>query len=548
MGSKIESKRIARAAGVPCIPGYDGDAQDAERLAQEAVRIGFPLLIKASAGGGGKGMRRVERAADFAAQLTLAQAEAQAAFGDARVLLERFIARPRHVEVQLLGDRQGALVHLFERECSIQRNYQKLIEEAPAHHLDDAVRTRLFDAALALGRAIGYDSAGTVEFVLDADQHDEPYFLEVNTRLQVEHPVTEITCGVDLVEWQIRVAAGEPLPWAHQQSIVRSGWAIEARVNAEDPADRFAPSFGALAGYAEPQGAGLRIDSGVDAHSTVTPHYDSLLAKVIGHGASREAARQRLLQGLAQLRIGGLATTQGLLADVLRHPAFADTLTTDFLPRHWPEGWQPSANWLSEARAVAAQAWVQAQAGGNDTPLQALHGWRLTAPVDGPGRSHLSVDDGAQAHALVLRPQGALAQVEEGGQVHLLRAAGAQQWRCEDSGRLWHAQVQQRLVLLWCAGWSARWQVGLRVARPTAAGGAQAADDALRADLPGVLAQLLVAEGETVACGQPLAVLEAMKLLHHLHAPHAGVVQALPVAPGATVAKGQVLVALAPQA
>jgi len=207
MGSKIESKRIARAPGVPCIPGYDGDDQSVQRLQEEAARIGFPLLIKASAGGGGKGMRRVERAEDVAAQLSTAQAEAQAAFGDARVLLERFIERPRHVEVQLLGDRHGHLVHVFERECSIQRNYQKLIEEAPAHHLASAVRQRLFDAALALGCAIGYDSAGTVEFVLDADRGDEPYFLEVNTRLQVEHPVTELTTGLDLVEWQIRVAA-----------------------------------------------------------------------------------------------------------------------------------------------------------------------------------------------------------------------------------------------------------------------------------------------------------------------------------------------------
>jgi len=551
MGSKIESKRIARAAGVPCIPGYDGDDQSVQRLQEEAARIGFPLLIKASAGGGGKVMRRVERAEDVAAQLSTAQAEAQAAFGDARVLLERFIERPRHVEVQLLGDRHGHLVHVFERECSIQRNYQKLIEEAPAHHLAPAVRQRLFDAALALRCAIGYDSAGTVEFVLDADRGDEPYFLEVNTRLQVEHPVTELTTGLDLVEWQIRVAAGEPLGFA-QGDIRQTGWAIEARVNAEDPAERFAPSFGPVTGYAEPEAEGLRIDSGIDAHSTTTPHYDSLLAKVIAHGASREVVRLRLVRGLQQLRVQGLRTTQPLLIDVLQHPAFQDTLVTGFLPTHWPAGWQPQPALVQEAQAVAVAAWQQAQAACDDRPMACLQAWRLTAPVDGPGRSHLVVGEGAQCANRVLRVTAEGARVEADATEEfeaaqwLLRRLPEGQWQAQGSGRVWHTRAQGHAMQVWHGGWSAQWPVGLRVAQSAAADAGGHSGDSVCADLPGVLSQLLVGVGEQVAEGAPVAVVEAMKLLHTLHAPRDGVVRALPQVLGATVPKGAVLVELAP--
>ncbi len=265
MGSKIESKRMARAAGVVCVPGYDEDDQSPARLRDEAVKIGFPLLIKASAGGGGKGMRRVNAADEFDAMLALARKEALASFGDERVLLEKYIVNPRHLEVQLVNDRHGHLVHLFERECSIQRRFQKVIEEAPANHLPTAVAEKLYEAALRMGQVMGYDNAGTVEFVLDADQGDTPYFLEVNTRLQVEHPVTELTTGIDLVEWQLRVAAGETLPLTQSQ-IKRSGWAMECRLNAEEPEHDYRASLGPLIGYAEPdKQAGVRIDSGLHA-------------------------------------------------------------------------------------------------------------------------------------------------------------------------------------------------------------------------------------------------------------------------------------------
>ena len=547
MGSKIESKRIARAAGVPCIPGYDGDDQDSTTLRAQAGRIGFPLLIKASSGGGGKGMRRVETLADFDQQLATAQAEAQAAFGDAKVLLERFITRPRHVEVQLLGDRHGHLVHLFERECSIQRNYQKLIEEAPAHHLRAEVRQRLLDAALALGRAIGYDSVGTVEFVLDAEHGDEPYFLEVNTRLQVEHPVTELTTGLDLVEWQIRVAAGEALGM-QQHDLVQRGWAIEARVNAESPAERFAPSFGSVQCYGEPRLPGVRIDSGIDAHSEITPHYDSMVAKVIGSGASRALARERLVQGLSQLQVGGLQTSQPLLLDVLRHPAFDATLTTDFLTTHWPEGWQPEAGLVHEAGAVAALAWVQGeQTTGDDRPLASLRNWRVTAPVEGPGRSHVSVDDGERALVLQvsLAALGGEVADAQGHGMLCFESAGPGAWRSRASGRVLRVWTQEGHTWVWCAGWSLRVAVMSAVAHASAARGGNARHEgSVHADLPGVLSQLLVAVGDRVTAGQAVAVLEAMKLFHTLCAPGDGVVSALPVALGATVPKGELLVGL----
>ncbi|WP_024538173.1 acetyl/propionyl/methylcrotonyl-CoA carboxylase subunit alpha [Comamonas badia] len=545
MGSKIESKRIARAAGVPCIPGYDGDDQSPAVLRAEAERIGFPLLIKASGGGGGKGMRRVDGLAHFDQQLATARAEAQAAFGDAKVLLERFITRPRHVEVQLLGDRHGRLLHLFERECSIQRNYQKLIEEAPANHLDAGVKQRLFEAALALGRAIGYDSAGTVEFVLDADHGDAPYFLEVNTRLQVEHPVTELTTGLDLVEWQIRAAAGEPLPWT-QGELRQTGWAIEARVNAESPAEGFAPSFGPVLAWVEPPLPGVRIDSGIDAQSEITPHYDSMVAKVIGHGSSRAMARRRLEQGLSQLQVGGLQTTQAMLLDVLRHPAFEATLTTDFLPAHWGGGWQPDAALVQEARAAAALAWVRAQqVAGDDRPMACLRSWRVTAQVEGVGRANVCVTQNGQHAALqvCLGLHGGEVLAPDGEASWQIEAAGVGAWRGVASGRVYRVLQREAQTWVWCAGWSACVQVASAVAHAAAAhaGGAQQGGSVL-AELPGVLSQTLVAVGDRVSAGQPVAVLEAMKLFHTLTAPGDGVVTGLPVALGATVARGALLV------
>jgi len=553
MGSKIESKRIARQAGVPCVPGYDGDDQSDGRLAEEALRIGFPLLIKASAGGGGKGMRRVESAGDFTAQLALARAEAQSAFGDARVLLERYVLRPRHLEVQLLGDRHGHLVHLFERECSIQRHYQKVIEEAPAAHLTEAVRVRLFDAALALGRAIGYDSTGTVEFVLDADHGDEPYFLEMNTRLQVEHPVTELTTGIDLVEQQILSACGRPLPW-RQEDISRQGWAIEARVNAESPAHSFRASFGPLTACEEPDVPGVRVDSGIDAHSEVTPHYDAMLGKLIAHGATRAVARERLRQAIAHWRIEGITTNLPMLDELLSLPAFDAPLSTRFLDDAFPGGWQTPPHALPGRTAVlAAAAWYFAQIhppGG--TPMTQLPGWRLTSPSGWPAQLSLHVADEESGHqgTLILqldapgivRDQMAQATLP----VALIGAASGGTLRLAHEGRHWTATASGQTVSLWSAGHWQRWCVQPSVGLPRTSAQASATADAVVADMPGLLTQLLVSPGKTVSAGEPVAVLEAMKLFHTLYAPRAGTVARIGAQVGDTVPRGTPIVLLEP--
>jgi len=544
MGSKIESKRIARDAGVPCVPGYDGADQSEKQLAEEAQRIGFPLLIKASAGGGGKGMKRVDDASQFVEQLKAAQREAQAAFGDDKVLLERFIVRPRHLEVQLLGDKHGGLVHLFERECSIQRNYQKVIEEAPAAHLSSDVREALYSSALALGRSIRYDSTGTVEFVLDADDGDKPYFLEMNTRLQVEHPVTELTTGLDLVELQIRSAVGERLPFG-QAAIRRSGWSIEARINAEVPEEGYRASFGRIQAYQEPAIDGVRIDSGIDDRSEVTPHYDSMLAKAIAFGATREVARDRLSRAVRELRIVGVQTNQPLLDAILRHGTFNEVLATNFLANAFPAGWAPEAAQQAERRCAAAAAWFFARTNPSSSrPLEALAGFRLSGklrraryvlqvgeagspgPVEieciGPG--HVLCHFDGNLHEFHLTPDGCMAL----------------------SGRRYHAVPGLDFVGTWCGGDYREWTVLADVESSAGSTESKAGTDAVCADMPGVLAQLLVQAGQEVSAGTPVAVVEAMKLFHTLDAPRNGTVESLPVACGSTVNRGAALVILAP--
>ncbi|MEO8937442.1 MAG: biotin carboxylase N-terminal domain-containing protein [Burkholderiaceae bacterium] len=550
MGSKIESKRIARAAGVPCVPGYDGDDQTDARLHDEAQRIGFPLLIKASAGGGGKGMKRVDDAAAFAARLHAARGEALASFADDRVLLERYIQRPRHLEVQLLGDRHGGLVHLFERECSIQRNYQKLIEEAPANHLGDAIRTKLFDAALMLGRAIGYDSTGTVEFVLDADAGDTPCFLEMNTRLQVEHPVTEMTVtadgmSIDLVEQQILSALGERLVFA-QPDIRRHGWAIEARINAEVPEQDFGASFGPITGYEEPVVHGLRFDSGIDARSTITPHYDAMLAKVIASAATRAVARDRLLDGLRRLRIEGIQTNQRLLAAVVASPAFDAVLTTRFLPDAFPDGYRVAAMAVDErvCAAAAARYFAAVERHSSDRPLAALTGFRLTAPAGRRAMATFLVSDDAADRIVVVESLTALrvACHLDGDTWPFDGETGA----VVSATRRYRASIDDAQVALWTEGTWKRFAVGPAVAARQADDRTGGGGDCIAADLPGVVTQVLVDVDQPVAAGTPVIVVEAMKLFHTLVAPRDGVIAHIRVAIGATVDRGDVLVELAP--
>ena len=555
MGSKIESKRIARAAGVLCVPGYDEDDQTPLQLQAEAQRIGFPLLIKASAGGGGKGMRRVNAMEDFLPMLGLARKEALASFGDERVLLEKYIVNPRHLEVQLMGDRVGGLVHLFERECSIQRRFQKVIEEAPANHLPEAVAHSLYESALRMGRAMNYDNAGTVEFVLDADQGDRPYFLEVNTRLQVEHAVTEMTTGIDLVEWQLRSAFGEPLPLP-QEAITRQGWAIECRLNAEEPEHDFRASLGPLLGYAEPSRMpGVRVDSGLHAQSEVTPFYDSMLAKVIGFGHSRAQAASRARAGLEQLRIEGVRTNGALLLQIMQHPAFDDVLTTRFLEQHFADGPNAEANVRQHHVLAVSAAWASSQ------PVVApvwgaLRGLRLTAPAGHAARIYLSVRDVSAAsdnesvqlvnvdggyellglpglHATVLStPEACVVNLTQAGQntvsVHVRKSA-QQRW------------------FSWLQGRSMVWDVEHELEHSLHTGSQEIQEAQLSATLPGRISEVLLQVRQRVTIGDPVLTLEAMKLYHTLTAPLTGLVQSIHVKVGDIVSNGQLLVEFEPE-
>ncbi len=549
MGSKIESKAIAEEAGVPVVPGYHGEQGDAA-LHAAAQRIGFPLLIKASAGGGGRGMRAVTHAAEFADALAQARTEALAGFGDDRVLLEKLIAAPRHLEVQLAGDRHGSLVHLFERECSIQRNHQKIVEEAPAAFLTEAQRTALHHHALALGRVIGYDSLGTVEFLVDHDS-GELYFLEMNTRLQVEHPVTEYVTGLDLVEWQLRIAAGEPLPLTQEQ-IRCTGWAIEARVNAEDPAQHFLPSTGQISHYREPSGTGLRIDSGVDEGSLIGPHYDSLLAKVIAGGEHRAQARQRLAAALEAFVILGPTTNLGLLRDVLRQPSFAaEPLTTGFLARHFPNGWQPPAadteTLMRAALVLATDAETGSTAQG-PSPWQTLGGFRVLERAALPGASwYLLAGGDAAAQEVRVCGRGGQYAVEcadDRLSAHV-QQIGAGTLILESDGRaepLHWRRCGDRLLLRW-KGITRDIQVleaGATVA------GTGATEQHITASLPGRVAEIHCASGDRVSAGQTLIVLDSMKLLHTLCAPIDGQVRALYCAVDDSIESGALLVELDP--
>jgi 3-methylcrotonyl-CoA carboxylase alpha subunit len=554
MGSKIESKRLARSAGVVCVPGYDEDEQTPERLLSEAQRIGFPLLIKASAGGGGKGMRRVNASGEFLPMLAQARREALASFGDEKVLLEKYIVNPRHIEVQIVGDRRGGLVHLFERECSIQRRFQKVIEEAPANHLSAEVTARLYESALRIGSAMAYDNAGTVEFVLDADEQDKPYFLEVNTRLQVEHPVTEMTTGIDLVEWQLRIASGEPLP-LKQAQIGRTGWAIECRLNAEQPEYDFRASLGPILGYAEPNAAsGVRIDSGLHGQSEVTPYYDSMLAKVIGFATSRSQAIEKACQGIESLRIEGVCTNAALLLQILRHKEFGAVLTTRFLELHFPQGTQPEVDLrLLHTLAVAA-AWAASQSVA-PSAWGELRGFRVTAAGGRLATVELRVSDvsaavGGEAVRLLIsgdayRLAGVpdlWATVQVRGSDRVVQITGVHGL---STVHVRHSQAQRWFS--WLRGRSQLWAVEHELEHSLHGQSQESQDRSLSATLPGRVSEVMVRAGDQIVAGAPVLVLEAMKLYHTLLAPLTGRVGGVHVKAGDIVAHGQLLVEIEAQ-
>jgi 3-methylcrotonyl-CoA carboxylase alpha subunit len=546
MGSKAAAKALMEAHGVPVVPGYHGAEQDPGPLLAEAERIGFPVLIKASAGGGGRGMRIVTRPDEFARALIGAKREAKGAFGDDRVLLERYLERPRHIEVQVFGDAHGNIVHLFERDCSIQRRHQKVIEEAPAPGLSPASRKKLGEAAIAAARAVGYVGAGTVEFIAEGKSF---YFMEMNTRLQVEHPVTEAVTGTDLVEWQLRVAAGDRLP-LRQEEIALRGHAIEARLYAENPARGFLPSTGTLHGLQLPAPDQARVDTGVRQGDAVTAFYDPLIAKLIAWGEDREAARARLQRALADTAILGVATNLGFLNRVIGDPDFAAAeIDTGFIDRRrdalLPPA-QPVPDLVLAAAALSrllGQAEVRPAAADRFTPWARLDGWRLngaaapqtlvfrhageeltlTAIADGAGwRLRLGERD-CRATA-ERRPDGRLAVTLDGRTLPLRVLEHDAELAVFIGGDSWHLTTVDPLL-----------------PPPDADAGA----GQLTAPMPGRVIQLLVAPGEAVRRGQPMMVIEAMKMEHTIAAPRDGVVAAVHYRAGDPVEEGAELIALA---
>jgi 3-methylcrotonyl-CoA carboxylase alpha subunit len=560
MGSKAAAKALMAQAGVPLVPGYHGDDNDPARLAAEAARIGYPVLIKASAGGGGKGMRRVDRAEDFAAALAACQREARASFGDDHVLVERYVTRPRHIEIQVFADAHGHCVHLFERDCSVQRRHQKVLEEAPAPGMSEARRAEMGAAAVAAAQAVGYVGAGTVEFI--AEEVDDGdlrfYFMEMNTRLQVEHPVTEAVTGHDLVEWQLRVAAGEPLTdWLPglQADLRLRGHAIEARICAENPDAGFMPATGALhvlrwpahVAFRRDDAAGtaaVRVDSGVREGDAISPHYDSMIAKLIVWGDTRAQALARLDAALAATHIVGPATNVAFLRRVVASGSFATAeLDTALIERERAALFDAPALPLEVAAAgVVAHAMAAEAAQADADPWSRRDGWRLHGgaqrrfELDLDGRHHAVVLDRAHDGALTLH-------------------VGAQAWplRCVAlGGDAYDVTLgAQRLRL-------AVYAIGETVAVFADAGSAllrefdvlahagegAGAGGRLTAPMPGKVVAFLAAVGEAVKAGQPLAVIEAMKMEHTIAAPHDGTVAELLYAVGDQVAEGGELLRL----
>jgi len=552
MGSKSAAKSIMGKAGVPLVPGYHGEDQDAALLAREAQRIGFPVLVKATAGGGGKGMKIVERAEDFAAALASAQREAKAAFGDDRVLLERYLTSPRHIEIQVFGDTHGNAVYLFERDCSVQRRHQKVLEEAPAPGMTPERRQAMGETAVAAARAIGYVGAGTVEFI--AEQDGTFYFMEMNTRLQVEHPVTEMISGVDLVEWQLRVAAGEPLPRAQGELAIR-GHAIEARIYAEDPERGFLPSIGTLAHLRAPATEpSVRVDTGVRAGDEISPYYDPMIAKLICHGEDRAAALRRLAEALAAYEIVGVATNVAFLQRVIAHDAFATgRLDTGLIARHHAELFPPPpppsqqellAAALAETLALVDGAAAAAPGSGDPySPWNEIDPWW---PNSAQHALAFVFGDGDARHVVAVR------RAKRGWRVTIGAGATAAEVAtvvARRDGRLVVVADTAEFVAtvvpegearhVFCEGRHRR----LLLVDPLAhAGEEEAHGGHLTAPMAGTVVAVAVKAGDRVAKGAPLMILEAMKMEHTIVAPAPGVVTAVNFAVGDRVKEGADLV------
>jgi 3-methylcrotonyl-CoA carboxylase alpha subunit len=504
MGLKDGAKRLMQKAGVPVTPGYMGDNQSTEHLQSEAGKIGFPILIKAVAGGGGKGMRKVEAAGTFASALASCRREAAASFGDDRVLIEKYIGDARHIEVQVFGDSHGNVVHLFERDCSLQRRHQKVIEEAPAPGMDKATRHAICTAAVKAARAVGYVGAGTIEFIADASEGlraDRIWFMEMNTRLQVEHPVTEAITGQDLVEWQLRVASGEPLP-RRQDELAISGWAMEARLYAENPATGFLPSTGRLDRLRLPND--IRVDSGVDEGGEITAHYDPLIAKLIVHASDRTEAAAKLAKACGQIEVWPVRTNAAFLARTVRHADFiAGRIDTGFIARHGVQlisGIEPDDLVLQ----AAARTLVSNR---TNEPWTALAGFRIAAPL----HAEVAVQIAGVSYVVAIdpatEPTGTSVTMADGEQVLFVEGQA--------------------------------WPFGLQ--RADRSGSGTASDGMILSPMPGRVIAVDVALGDKVKKGQRLVVIEAMKMEQGLVAPFDGVITELKATVDAQVSEGALL-------
>ncbi len=541
LGGKAAAKELAIKAGVPVVPGYQGGKQDAPSLAAEATRIGYPVMIKAVSGGGGRGMRLVERGVDFPELLASARREAESAFGDGRVLIEKLVVRPRHIEVQVFGDSHGGVVHLFERDCTLQRRNQKVVEEAPAPGMSPGLRAKMCAAAVTLAKAVGYEGAGTVEFLVEGGKLTPDarwYFIEMNTRLQVEHPVTEEITGLDLVEWQLRVAAGETLPLTQDQITMR-GHATEARICAEDPARGFLPSVGEILRFEPPQGHGLRFETGIGAQGHVSPYYDSMVAKLIAVGADRTESFSRLAAGLSGTVLIGVKSNTRFLRSLLQETdVIAQRMDTGLIERHLerlcvePPSAVAIANGVSYLARMSAEQARTKQVRADGDPWDARDGFGLAEAriqtmavlIDGtPQIAELTWRAAEPGPAVTLgdtRVSGAAIEQDRG----VTRIAGDKD-RCFVWADLVHTEI----------------------ARPVYDASAVddgTAGDAIRAPINGKISRIFIQEGEAVDKGSRIAVVEAMKMEHVLHAMRAGIIERVAASEGQQVTQGTLIASL----
>jgi propionyl-CoA carboxylase alpha chain len=539
MGDKIESKKLAAAAGVSTVPGHLGVIETTEVAASIAEGIGYPVMIKASAGGGGKGMRIARNNAELREGFSSARHEAKSSFGDDRIFLEKYIEEPRHIEIQVLGDAHGNIVHLGERECSIQRRHQKVIEECPSPFLDAATRAAMGAQAVALAKAVGYRSAGTVEFIVDRDKNF--YFLEMNTRLQVEHPVTEMVTGLDLVELMIRIAAGEKLPFG-QKDLKQTGWAIEARVYAEDPTRNFLPSIGRLVRYIPPEGDGIRIDSGVTEGAEISIFYDPMIAKLCAYGADRNRAIERLCAALDGFYVAGLRHNIAFLAAIIGKPRFADgRLSTNFIAEEFPDGFGPPADFSPADRVILTAAAVAER--------------RLAEIEGGTAPAELSVLLDGAPYDVTLRPEPGGYSIEFGDETCLAASdwqPGQKLLHLSIEGRVATVQIDRlpgRAFRLLHAGVVRRAQVlHRRAAALLQMMPPKVAADTSRlvvSPMPGLLSALVVTEGQEVKAGEALAIVEAMKMENVLRAERDGTIAKLCAKAGDSLAVDQVILEFA---